>query len=182
MNKLLRLLWLMWRARRAPRLAPTDVSRVPFRVLPNDLDLQKHMNNGVYLSIMDLGRMDLMVRSGVWRELSARGYYPVVVSSTITYRRSLDPWQSYELESRIIGIDDVAGYMEQRFVRDGEICARGVIKARFLKKNGGIVPVPELLELFGLDPAEHPLPDWIEQWSAQVALPPRREPAPSVWE
>jgi len=91
MNKLLRLLWLMWRARRAPRLAPTDVSRVPFRVLPNDLDLQKHMNNGVYLSIMDLGRMDLMVRSGVWRELSARGYYPVVVSSTITYRRSLGP-------------------------------------------------------------------------------------------
>ena len=161
MNKLLRLLWLVWRARRAPRLAPTDVRLVPFRVLPNDLDLQKHMNNGVYLSIMDLGRMDLMVRSGVWRELSARGYYPVVVSSTITYRRSLDPWQSYVLESRIIGIDDIAGYMEQRFVRDGEICARGVIKARFLKKSGGIVPVPELLELFGLDPAEHPLPPWL---------------------
>ena len=141
------------------------MSRVPFRVLPNDLDLQNHMNNGVYLSIMDLGRMDLMVRSGVWRELSARGYYPVVVSSTITYRRSLDPWQSYVLESRIIGIDEVAGYMEQRFV----------------KKSGGIVPVPELLELFGLDPADHPLPDWIEQWSAHAALPPRREPAPSVW-
>lgn len=182
MNKFFRLLWLMWRARRGPRLAPTDVSRVSFRVLPNDLDLQNHMNNGVYLSIMDLGRMDLMVRSGVWRELSARGYYPVIVSSTITYRRSLDPWQSYVLESRIIGIDDVAGYMEQRFVRDGEICARGVIKARFLKKGGGLAPVPELVELFGLDPADHPLPEWIERWGSDVALPARREPAPSVWE
>jgi acyl-CoA thioesterase FadM len=180
-NKLLRLLWLMWRAHRASPLAPTDVSRVRFRVLPNDLDVQRHMNNGVYLSMMDLGRMDLMVRSGVWRELSARGYYPVVVSSTITYRRSLDPWESYELESRVVGMDDIAAYVEQRFVRDGDICARAVIKARFLKKSGGIVPISELVDLFGLDPDDHPLPEWLAEWSGNVALPSRREPAPSVW-
>ncbi|MDO9590587.1 MAG: thioesterase family protein [Microcella sp.] len=182
MNKLLRLWWLMWRARRAAPLAPTDVSCVRFRVLPNDLDLQGHMNNGVHLSIMDLGRMDLMLRSGVWRELSARGYYPVVASSTITYRRSLDPWESYELESRIVGIDEIAGYVEQRFVRDGEICARAVIKARFLKKSGGIVPIPELVELFGLDPDDHSLPAWLAEWSGSAALPSRRDPAPSVWQ
>ncbi len=182
MNKLFRLWWVLWRARRASALAPTDVSTVRFRVLPNDLDLQGHMNNGVYLSMMDLGRVDLLVRSGVWRELTARGYYSVVVSSTITYRRSLDPWESYDLESRIVGIDDIAGYVEQRFVRDGEICARAVMKARFLKKSGGIVPVPELVELFGLDPAHHSLPEWLAEWSSNVALPSRREPTPSVWE
>lgn len=182
MNKILRLLRVMLAARRRPPLAPTDVGTVRFRVLPSDLDVQGHMNNGVYLSLMDLGRMDLMVRSGVWRELSTRGYYPVVVSSTITYRRSLDPWQRYEIESRIVGIDDIAGYVEQRFVRDGEICARGVIKARFLKKSGGIVPIPELAELFGLDPDNHPLPDWLAEWSRNMTLPPRREATPSVWE
>ena len=171
MNKILRLLRVMLAARRRPPLAPTDVGTVRFRVLPSDLDVQGHMNNGVYLSLMDLGRMDLMVRSGVWRELSTRGYYPVVVSSTITYRRSLDPWQRYEIESRIVGIDDIAGYVEQRFVRDGEICARGVIKARFLKKSGG-----------GLDPDNRPLPDWLAEWSSSVTLPPRREATPSVWE
>jgi acyl-CoA thioesterase FadM len=182
MNKLFRLLRVLLSARWGAALAPTDVSRVRFRVLPNDLDLQKHMNNGVYLSIMDLGRVDLMARSGVWRALRARGYYPVIVSSTITYRRSLDPWQSYTLESRVIAIDEIAGYVEQRFVRDGEVCARGIIKARFLKRSGGLVPVPELLELFRLDPAEHPLPPWLAEWSAAVALPSRRDPAPSVWE
>lgn len=181
MNKLLRLWWVLVRARRRPTLAPTEVSRVRFRVLPNDLDLQRHMNNGVYLSIMDLGRIDLMVRSGVWRELTARGYYPVVASSIITYRRSLDPWQSYELETRIVGLDEIAGYVEQRFVREGEICARAVIKARFLKKSGGVVPIPELAELFGLDPAHHPLPEWLAAWSQSAALPSRREAAPSVW-
>jgi acyl-CoA thioesterase FadM len=181
-NKLLRFLWVLWRARRATPLAPTDVGSVRFRVLPNDLDLQRHMNNGVYLSLMDLGRIDLMVRSGVWGELTARGYYPVIVSSTITYRRSLELWQTYELESRIVGIDDIAAYVEQRFVRDGEIVARAVIKARFLKKSGGIVPIPELAELFGMDPQNHPLPAWLAEWSGNAALPSRREPAPSVWE
>ncbi|UTT63569.1 acyl-CoA thioesterase [Microcella humidisoli] len=182
MNKLLRFLWVLWRARRATPLAPTDVGSVRFRVLPNDLDLQRHMNNGVYLSLMDLGRIDLMVRSGVWGELTARGYYPVIVSSTITYRRSLELWQTYELESRIVGIDDIAAYVEQRFVRDGEIVARAVIKARFLKKSGGIVPIPELAELFDMDPQNHPLPAWLAEWSGNAALPSRREPAPSVWE
>jgi len=180
-NKLLRLIWVMTKARFRAPLRPTDVGSVRFRVLPVDLDVLGHMNNGVYLSLMDLGRMDLMVRAGVWKELSRRGYYPVVVSSTITYRRSLDPWQSFELESRIVGLDEVAGYVEQRFVRDGEICARAVIKARFLKKSGGIVPIPELAELFGLDPADHPLPAWLVEWSGNAALPSRRDPAPSTW-
>lgn len=150
-------------------------------MLPNDLDPQRHMNNGVYLSMTDLGRVDLLVRSGIWRELNARNYYGVVVSSTITYRRSLDPWQAYVLETRLVGIDEIASYVEQRFVREGEICARAVVKTRFLKKSGGIVPITELAELFGVDPENHPLPAWLAEWSGNVALPSRRDSAPSVW-
>ena len=41
-------------------------------------------------------------------------------------------------------------------MRDGEVCARGVVKARFLKKSGGSVPLDELAALFGLDPSEAP--------------------------
>ena len=37
------------------------------RVLPNDLDLLWHMNNGRYLSLMDQGRVDLMVRRACGR-------------------------------------------------------------------------------------------------------------------
>ena len=180
-NMILRLLLLSIRSRFGPRVKPTDVARTRFRVLPTDLDILRHMNNGVYLSIMDLGRIDLIARSGVWPALRSRGYFPVVVSSTITYRHSLEPWQRFEVESRIVGLDDVAGYVEQRFVRDGEICARAIVKARFLKKSGGSVPIPELAELFGLDPDDHLVPDWLARWSADTSLPPRREPTPSVW-
>lgn len=177
-----RLAWLSIRSRFGPRIQPTDVARTAFRVWPTDLDVLMHMNNGVYLSIMDLGRIDLMARSGAWARLNRLGYYPVVVSSTITYRRSLEPWQRFTLESAIVGIDDRAGYMEQRFVRGGEVYARAIVKARFLKKSGGSVPIDELAELFGLDPHAHPLPEWVREWSERAALPTRREPAPSTWE
>jgi hypothetical protein len=56
MNLWLRLFWLalalLWRRKLDPR---HDVSRLTFRVLPTDLDLNGHMNNGRYLTIMDLG-------------------------------------------------------------------------------------------------------------------------------
>jgi len=65
--------FLVWLRRNGPRLDPHEVGRLTFRVLPTDLDVLGHMNNGVYLSIMDLGRMDLLQRSGVWSRLLGAG-------------------------------------------------------------------------------------------------------------
>ena len=78
MNLVFRLWWLRLRARRRGPLSVWDVARTPFRVLPTDLDLLFHMNNGKYLSILDLGRLDLLLRSGLWQALTERGWYPVV--------------------------------------------------------------------------------------------------------
>jgi acyl-ACP thioesterase len=39
-------------------------SRLRLYVLLNDLDLNLHMNNGRYLSMCDLGKIDVMIRSG----------------------------------------------------------------------------------------------------------------------
>ena len=57
MNLYFRLLLFMIRVRFRSRLGIWDTSHVTFRVNPLDLDLQRHMNNGRYLSLMDLGRM-----------------------------------------------------------------------------------------------------------------------------
>ena len=46
-------------------LDPLDESVLKFRVWPTDLDVNFHMNNGRYLTIMDLGRVDLMLRTGL---------------------------------------------------------------------------------------------------------------------
>ena len=56
MNLYFRLLMLLIKLIRKPRLGLLDTSVLILRVLPNDLDMNMHMNNGRYLSIMDLGR------------------------------------------------------------------------------------------------------------------------------
>ncbi|MGV8880864.1 MAG: acyl-CoA thioesterase [Rhodoglobus sp.] len=169
------------RSRFAPKLGVHDVGRVRMRVVPTDLDVLGHMNNGVYFSIMDLGRIDLMIRSGSWSTLRARGYYPVMGNESITFRKSLQPWQRFVLESRIVGYDAKAVYVQQRFVVDGEIFAEAMTRGRFLKKSGGTVSMAELGELLGVDVSALPAPEWVASWVENITLPPTREPAPSLW-
>ncbi|WP_206427538.1 thioesterase family protein [Leucobacter chromiireducens] len=188
MHMIFRTLWHLWFVgRRGPALGFTDVSRSRFRVWPTDLDLLRHMNNGKYLSIMDVGRFDLMQRNGVWELFQREDWYPVVVGQTISYRKSLNPWQRFWIESRILGFDEQAVYMEQRFVRpDAErrpdVHARAYVRARILRRAGGVVPIQEILEKSGANPEELRVPAEVLEWGQATRLPSTRDDATSVWE
>jgi acyl-CoA thioesterase FadM len=158
-----------------------DVAVMHLRVMPTDLDVLGHMNNGMYLSIMDLGRMDLLIRSGAWKRLRAKGWYPVMANETISFRKSLQPWQAYELQTKIVGYDAKAVFVEQRFVVAGEIYASSTTRGRFLKKTGGTVSLAELADMLEIDTSGHEPAPWITAWVQNVALPTTREPAPSDW-
>ena len=179
------LLHVLFLARRKPDLGHYDVARTNFITLPTDLDINRHVNNGVYFSIMDVARFDMLVRNGVWKTIRAKGWYPVVASETITFRKSLSLWQRFTIESKLVGYDDKAVYVEHRVVRPGpdgtlEVYAQAFIRARFLRKSGGTVPMPELVAEFGT-PEGDGIPEWIQRWGADVALPATRAEAPSVW-
>ena len=180
-NMLLRTLLLMILSRRKPTQDFREVGRVTMHVMPNDLDLLGHVNNGIYLSLMDLGRMDMMIRSGKWQQLKARGWYPVAAAVTVSYRRSLRLWERYVLESKVIGFDDKAMYMEQRFVRGDEVYVTAIMKARFLRKSGGTVTVAEMGELADIDPTTMPIPQWMAAWSKDSAMPPAKAHFSSDW-
>lgn len=172
MNLYLRLLALMLRVRRAPRIDLWQQSRTPFRVWPNDLDVFRHMNNARYLALLDLGRTDLMERSGFARTISERGWYPVVGAQTITYKRSLTLWQRFVVTTRVLGFDERAAYMEQEFRRGGKLCARAVVQARFLRRSGGTVPTADVLAAAGGAPqGREELPAWVADWAAAVRIP-----------
>lgn len=181
MHMFLRTLLLWLRRRAGPSVDMHNVGRIRLRALPSDLDVLGHVNNGVYFSLMDLGRQDLMQRSGAWAKLQRAGMYPVAANVTMSYRKSLQAWQRFVLETKIVGYDDRCVFIEQRFVVSGEIYAQGFIRARFLQKSTGPVPVAQLAALMGVDPSEVNLPEWLSRWAADVALPPSRAQAPSVW-
>jgi YbgC/YbaW family acyl-CoA thioester hydrolase len=180
MHLLLRTLLLLITSSRRPPLTVWDSSSLPLRVLPTDIDIAMHVNNGMYLSLMDLGRFDLMVRSGVWKRMRRRGWGPVVAAETISFRKSLQLWQQYTIETRIIGLDTKAIYFEQRMVADGEMYARAYIATR-LVHQGRPVGQEEILREFGQPPADLVLPEWVHEWRSSSALPGSRMPAPHVW-
>ena len=167
MNLYWRLLWLLLRSKRRSRTVLWDTTISPFRVLPSDLDALGHMNNAKYFAFMDLGGLDQMVRTGLWELSSKQKWYSVVASQTIRYRRSLEPFEKFELHTRLIGFDEKAAYVETRFVHRGQVAAHAVAQTRFLRKSGGDVPPAEIRALYPEMP-DLVLPDWVTTWAEAV--------------
>ncbi|MCU1632189.1 MAG: thioesterase superfamily protein [Micrococcaceae bacterium] len=180
MHLIIRTILLLLRSRRRSALSIWDPSSIGLRVLLTDIDIAMHMNNGMYFSVFDLGRFDLMVRSGVWRQMRRRGWSPVAAGETISFRKSLQLGQRYTVETRIIGLDERAIYFEQRAVVDGEIYARAYIATRLVSKAGP-VGNDEIIRAFGPPPADMVLPEWLHAWRLDTSLPSTRRPAPHAW-
>lgn len=167
MNLYLRLLRVVLAAllRRRP-LAVEEVSVLRFRTGLLDLDPNRHMNNGRFLTLMDLGRVDLMVRMGLAGEAVRRRWMPVIASAMVRWRRSLLPFQAFELHTRLIGWDEKWFFIEQRFVRDGRTVAVGLVKGLF-RRPGGHVPTAEVLQAsLGEQPMCEQLPQSVHEWMA----------------
>ena len=72
MNLYLRLILVLFGLIGLPRRGLLEESRISFRVLPNDCDINGHLNNGRYLSFMDLGRLHLVAQIGLLRVILRR--------------------------------------------------------------------------------------------------------------
>jgi acyl-CoA thioesterase FadM len=162
MNLWLRLLWLFLSSPfRARLVIPGGVSALTFRVLPNDLDLSLHMNNGRYLAIMDLGRLDLLIRSGLGGAVWRNGWTPVANAAIVRFRRELRAFERYRLETRVVAWQEQAVLLEQTFVfadgdRGGQIAARALFKgALYDRRAQRYIPVDELMITIGIS-AESP--------------------------
>lgn len=165
MNLYLRMIYFRLLSRRRGPLTVWDASVTPFRVTPTDLDLLGHVTNSKYLAIMDLARIDLMMRSGWWRKFKHQGWYPVVAGQTITYRKSLKLGQAFEVESRILGMDNHWFYVQQIFRRGDTVCAHALVRVRFLKRSGGTVTHYEMDAFLGGFPDNLEVPAWAGPWA-----------------
>lgn len=168
MNLYLRLLWLLWHLRRTVRRGLFEDSRLTFRVLPNDCDLNLHMNNGRYLSFMDLGRVHLTAQAGLLAEMRRRGWMPVLAAAEITFVRSLNPFDRFELVTRVMTWDEKYIYLEQRFERDGELCAHAYVKGLFLAR-GGRIPNAEVTAAIGYSDGPPPMSEALRRWAELAA-------------
>ena len=165
---LFRAIWVIIAAFLGRKMDFCGVSLLPQRVWPIDLDINVHMNNARYLSVMDLGRIDWIIRTGAWRLMRYEGMAPVVGGCMVRYRRSLKPFQAYRLRSRLIGWDDKWAYFEQVMEsRDGIACL-AVQRAGFTQK-GKLVPPAEIGAKLSYSGPIMPAPAWVAGWAGQEA-------------
>ena len=166
MNLWLRLLWVVLAGYWGARLKlPQEASRLSFRVWLHDLDPFGHMNNGRYLTIMDLGRTDMMVRSGLARAAYTQRWTPIASAIVIRFRREMLPFQKFHLVTRILWWDDKQSVIEQLFIldggkHDGHVAAQAMFKGGLYDRAARqFVPVARLMEAAGFNGESPPMSD-----------------------
>ncbi len=164
MNLYFRLILVLIKSYFARPLAPLATSVLRFRVWPTDLDLNMHMNNGRYLTLMDLGRTDLMIRSGLLKAVLKQRWMPVIAAAMVRYRRSLLPFQPFELHSRVLCWDDKWFFLEQRVVRDGRTVTIALIKGLIRRPGGYVAPAEIFEQVLGEPIASPEVPESVHAW------------------
>lgn len=160
---LLRFLITIFAARFRSRIGPLDESVTRFTALPHDCDLNFHLNAGRYVSFMDVGRIELLARMRVLPKLLQRGWRPVMGGCVMRYRRSVLPFQRFDVRSRVAGWDEKWFYIEHVVEHDGTFCAVGHMRTLIRGKSGNIA-TREVIDLIGKDVVQPKLPDFVQQW------------------
>lgn len=164
MLPILRYAKVFLRLGRRPRIGLRDESAISFRVWPNDLDLNGHLTNSRYFALMDAARYDMVIRTGTYDAWKRNGWFPVVASQRIRFRKSLAPWTTYTIRSRTLGWDERNLYIGQVFERNGVVHAEATIRAAILSKDGRRVALQELMEASGWTGPPPVLPERVTMW------------------
>ncbi len=158
MSLIFRMLYLLIASFFKPRLPIIRPNNsLTMRVLPNDLDLNIHMNNGRYLTICDLSRVDMFIRTGLAKTMVKKKWQPMIAEHTMTYKKPLKPFQKYEVKMEIVDWDEKFFSMSHTFLVGERVVAQGTSRGAVVSKNG-VVPPEEVIktvtELVGAaDPA-----------------------------
>ncbi|XP_060631935.2 protein THEM6 [Anolis sagrei] len=132
------------------------------RVLLSDLDFLLHMNNARYPREADLARSVHLTRCGLFRAIRALGGHTVLAASCCRFRRSLQFWEPFEIRTQVLGWDERAFFLEQRFVsgRDGFICAVLLVRQHVV----GATPEKAVQMLCRRKVESPELPDEVLHW------------------
>lgn len=161
---LFRFLFAILRSFLRPRIGPLDESVVRFTVLPQDCDLNLHLNAGRFVSFMDVARVELLGRMRLLRKILQRGWRPVMGGCAVRYRRSVMPFERFDVRTRVVGWDDKWFYVEHVVEKDGNFCAIGHMRT-VIRGRDGTVPPKEVLALLKVESAESPeLPPFVAEW------------------
>jgi acyl-CoA thioesterase FadM len=127
----------------------TDTSHLSFRVWPQEAD-KKYMNNASFWTITEMGQMDFLFRTGFFKICRRHHWSPLVGSQKMVYKKPLRRFERFQLKSKLNFCDDKWFYLEQTFLKNGQLIANSLTKVIFRGKDGN-VPVSQILTSLSIE-------------------------------
>lgn len=162
MYPFLRIFYTVQRAKSRHKVGLHEVSVLPMSVHLLDLDIYAEMNNARYLNVMEMGRWDLSIRTGLMKVIKKNNWGFTVAGCSIRYRKRLTAFQKFEVHTGIAGIDERWFFMEQNIFRDG-VQHTGALFRTAIISNRGLVPTKKVFEEMGMV-WQPKMPDWVFEW------------------
>ena len=121
------------------------IHETKLRVRYAEIDAQGHVNNAVYLSYFEVGRVEWLRAAGLsYRELEAQGYGIVVVEVLAHYRRAAFFDDELTLRTELADLSRASMRFEYVVSRDGELLVTGYTRHACVDlATGKPIRVPE---------------------------------------
>lgn len=147
-----------------PGCGVLDEATMRLRVWITDHDQFGHMNNSRYISLMDLGMIDLFLKAGMVGDMRRARISPLIAGKRIAFYRPLSFPTRYEVRTRIVCWNTYHVLFQHDFVSGGKLCSRGHSIGRLIGAKGDRPTIDEVIVRTGWDvPAQSPQPTPYEQ-------------------
>ena len=140
--------------------------KVNLIVLPQDIDPFMELNNGRYVTLLDLGRYSLGARVNMGSFLKRNKWSLTIVGTYNEYRHRLRLFQRFILQTKVLGYDEKWFYFFQKVERNGKTHMASVVKFTYTSKKGLVVP-KEVVSAMGIKYEPNSLPSWIKELTEQ---------------
>ena len=163
MYPITRLLKIALQARSKPKLDYNAVSEINFRCRPWDLDLFLEMNNGRILTLFDLGRTDLAIRSGLISALRKNKWGLAVAGSSNRFRRRVHLFDKVTIRTNVVGYDERWIYIYQSMWVGDKPTSSGLLRTCVTEK-GSAVTTDRILAALNASDIKQEVPIWVKEW------------------
>ena len=130
-----------------------NVFSYPLIIKEGYLDAFGHVNNAMYLTLLEEARWDLITKNGYGlKKIKETGLGPTILEIKLTFFKELRLREEIVIETQMLSYEKKIGKLVQKIVRNGEVCceAEFVIGLFSLAERKLVLPTPEWLNAVGV--------------------------------
>lgn len=150
----IRLLTALVHAKFRSKVKGSETTKITFRVWFTDIDVSV-MNHAAIMTVFEMGRADLMVRTNFFKVASQNGWFFPSKSISVQFYRPLKLFQKAEVYTKMSYVDETWFVMEQKIMRKGKPIAACIANG-LAKKGKETVPTSEIIKALKIAPEDVP--------------------------